>query len=467
MRRLIELREQCKSYLKDEDFIEALSLVLALAKSHPEIVSETAVRFNQDSAASGTHLLTALAKLQKREPNQPWQPGCLEQTPPLIIGLVALYVHRNIDWVDSATVLLTELYYSDICRHSTHTPALGDFLFEIIGPENQGTILDPFAGIGSLTNKITATRRVLNEQNHQLASICHRLAITQGRTDRVHSFHYLMASCTPKDERRQAFDREQRFLVNQKQIDLIVSDLTLVDSLYPQTSQYLEEHFTFLVSPDRKLPTTNRAHALLVIQQALSQLKDTGHALLVIPNSWLGLGGYNAKVRNYLLENNLISEVILLDEINRDYGTRYSILRIQPKAPEFSSNNVLFSNQTSARIDAEDRLARTKLMEENLNSIGPEPSPNYIRFFEESSSPIEPMTEETSTSDLMRSQTESKLLAQLYPFEFKGNIDKRPHQTRNMAIEAQQAFTRLSIAQKAAHSAQKQLAEILRKKGTK
>jgi len=67
-------------------------------------------------------------------------------------------------------------------------------------------------------------------------------------------------------------------------------------------------------SPFIQVPTGSSVSATagdsLWIQQALSKLNETGKGYILIPQGFLFRGGYDAKVREYLLENELLEAVI-------------------------------------------------------------------------------------------------------------------------------------------------------------
>jgi type I restriction enzyme M protein len=91
-------------------------------------------------------------------------------------------------------------------------------------------------------------------------------------------------------------------------VDLVVSNPPLgvrVQSQLVSGNEYLKDQFI-----QAKIPSS--ASESLWIQQALHQLNDQGKAYLLIIPGWLFRGGYDAELREKLVEKNLVESVTLL-----------------------------------------------------------------------------------------------------------------------------------------------------------
>lgn len=91
-------------------------------------------------------------------------------------------------------------------------------------------------------------------------------------------------------------------------VDLVVSNPPIgvrVQSQLVSGNEYLKEQFI-----QAKIPSS--ASESLWIQQALYQLNDQGKAYLLIIPGWLFRGGYDAELREKLVEKNLVESVTLL-----------------------------------------------------------------------------------------------------------------------------------------------------------
>lgn len=81
-----------------------------------------------------------------------------------------------------------------------------------------------------------------------------------------------------------------------------------------------------------KIPTS--ANDSLWIQLALYSLKKTGKALLILPPGWLFRGGYDGKLRDYLLEHEFINAVIGLPKHFLDQTAIEPVMLILAKSRE-------------------------------------------------------------------------------------------------------------------------------------
>lgn len=164
----------------------------------------------------------------------------------------------------------------------------------LVKPKKTDKILDPAGGIGNLVSSLPKANVELQELNADTASICQMLASIESKDIRIHTGNSLVqpdfkeASAdyvvmTPPLGLR--FGREQ--------IDKIKS----APYLLKQESQ-------------TSIPMT--AGDSLWLQLALWALNDTGKGYVFLPKGWLFRGGYDAQVREYFVENELIDAVVQL-----------------------------------------------------------------------------------------------------------------------------------------------------------
>ena len=164
----------------------------------------------------------------------------------------------------------------------------------LVQPKPSDKVLDPAGGIGNLLAALPKANAELQEVNSDTATICRMLASIENKSMTIHDGNSLVlpgfkeASAdyvvmTPPLGLR--FGREQ--------IDKVKSA-------------------PYLLSQESQSTIPMTAGDSLWLQLALWALNDTGKGYIFLPKGWLFRGGYDAQVREYFIENELIDAVVQL-----------------------------------------------------------------------------------------------------------------------------------------------------------
>jgi type I restriction enzyme M protein len=154
------------------------------------------------------------------------------------------------------------------------------------------SLYDGACGLARISSKLNAKKLYLEEKNQSTWVTAYRLLTLENMNFELSLGDSLLSS---------AYDSEHKF-------DLAVMEPPLGLRFGADERRMLAE------SPFIQVSTGNVASAnsgdSLWIQQALSKLNDTGKGYILLPQGFLFRGGYDAKVREYLLENELLEAVI-------------------------------------------------------------------------------------------------------------------------------------------------------------
>lgn len=197
----------------------------------------------------------------------------------------------NSDYEIQVLTMLKELYLSlKFGSVDTDSEVITNILEKVIGSCKGKTLYDGACGLGITPIALQAEKAILRDINTTAIGIASILAELAGINVDIKQSDSLV-------------DNEASHGV-----DLVVSNPPLgvrVQSQLLSGNEYLKDQFI-----QAKIPSS--ASESLWIQQALHQLNDQGKAYLLIIPGWLFRGGYDAELREKLVEKNLVESVTLL-----------------------------------------------------------------------------------------------------------------------------------------------------------
>lgn len=162
----------------------------------------------------------------------------------------------------------------------------------LIGDCSEKTVYDGACGLARVASSLTPKALYLEEKNHSSYLSAYRLLTLENR-------HFNLANTDSLLE--PAFGQEQTF-------DVAVMEPPMAQKFSADERRMLVEA-PFITVPVGKAVSANSGDSLW-IQQAISHLNETGKAYILLPQGVLFRGGYDANVREYLLENELLEAVI-------------------------------------------------------------------------------------------------------------------------------------------------------------
>lgn len=195
----------------------------------------------------------------------------------------------NSDYDLQMLTMLTELYLS-LKFESIDSEVIRNIFKKMVGSCKGKTLYDGACGLGITPIALQAEKTILRDINTTTIGIASILADLAGIEVDI--------------------KRSDSLVENEAShgVDLVVSNPPIglrVQSQLVSGNEYLKEQFI-----QAKIPSS--ASESLWIQQALYQLNDQGKAYLLIIPGWLFRGGYDAELREKIVEKNLVESVTLL-----------------------------------------------------------------------------------------------------------------------------------------------------------
>ncbi|WP_257292055.1 class I SAM-dependent DNA methyltransferase [Endozoicomonas sp. ONNA1] len=290
-KQLIELLDTARGHMEPEHLIELLSFLCLIAKEAP---CEFEATLKLEFAQHYKELEDLGLKLSEQ---QGWPEG---------IGQAPDINKLNSDVMSQACTLTSELkdysIFSQILE--TVTERMGKkgwscssnqttlTLFSIlVGNCSQKTLYSGAAGPARLVSALNPEYALLEENHRETWIIAYRLLLLEN-----HNFELLQADSLSHD------------LSNEHQADIVVMEPPFGLRFSADQRRSLAKVNYLKVPTGNTLPAS--AGDALWIQKAISMLKPEGKAYLLLPQGWLFRGGYDAKVRDYLLENGLVEAII-------------------------------------------------------------------------------------------------------------------------------------------------------------
>ena len=197
--------------------------------------------------------------------------------------------HSNLDYEIQVLTMLTNLYLS-LKLENIDSEVVTNIFNKLVGSCKGKILYDGACGLALTPIALQAEKTILRDINTTAIGIASILANLAGIEVNI--------------------KRSDSLVENEAShgVDLVVSNPPIglrVQSQLVSGNEYLKEQFI-----QAKIPSS--ASESLWIQQALYQLNDQGKAYLLIIPGWLFRGGYDAELREKLVEKNLVESVTLL-----------------------------------------------------------------------------------------------------------------------------------------------------------
>ncbi|MFT2092114.1 N-6 DNA methylase [Paraglaciecola sp. 2405UD69-4] len=289
-KQLWNLMDSSRGSMEVSHTLELISYVAFIAKENPDSFQ---IIVNSGHAKQLDMLIEAGKVLEEIHPTE----VCTAPEHYRIDGKIINHVVNVVATITNFDVLasaLRELSAQTLGRYSVNSANLNmERVFTaLVGACSKKTLYDGACGLARVASSLNAGSLYLEEKIHSTYVTAYRLLILEGKDFRLVAGDSLLES---------AFGYE-------KQFDLVVMEPPFSLKFGADERRRLAE------SPFIQVPTGNSVSATagdsLWIQQALSKLNNTGKGYILLPQGCLFRGGYDAKVREYLLENELLEAVI-------------------------------------------------------------------------------------------------------------------------------------------------------------
>jgi len=270
--------------------LELISYVAFIAKENPDSFK---IIVNSGHAKQLDMLIEAGKVLEHTHPAE----VCAAPEHYRIDGKIINHVVNVIATItnfDPLASALRELSSQTLGRYSVDSTNLNmERVFSaLVGDCSGKSLYDGACGLARLASSLNSEALYLEEKNHSTYVTAYRLLTLENKSFTLANTDSLLES---------AFKYKQQF-------DLVVMEPPFSLKFGADERRKLAES-TFI-----QVPTGNSVSATagdsLWIQQALSKLNDTGKGYILLPQGFLFRGGYDAKVREYLLEHELLEAVI-------------------------------------------------------------------------------------------------------------------------------------------------------------
>lgn len=289
-KQLWNLMDSSRSAMEVSHILELIAYVAFIAKENPESF-ETIV--NSGHAKQLDMLIQAAKTLEDIHPAEVCSAPSHYQIDAKIINLVVSFI-TTISNFDSLAGALRELSAQMLGKYSVDLANLNmERVFSaLVGDCSGKSLYDGACGLARIASSLNAETLYLEEKNNSTYVTAYRLLTLENKNFKVAHTDSLLDPILGHDQ----------------QFDLVVMEP-------PMSQKFEADKRRMLVgAPFIQVPTGNAVSATagdsLWIQQALSKLNETGKGYILLPQGFLFRGGYDAKVREYLLENELLEAVI-------------------------------------------------------------------------------------------------------------------------------------------------------------
>ena len=217
----------------------------------------------------------------------------------LVLGELKRLKSRISDFTDSANASTSALFKA------------------LVGNCKDKTLFDGACGLAKIACDLNPKAGYLNEINTDVAIMAERLLILSNRNQFVvHNANSLMESHDDKQEK----------------VDIVVMEPPLALKFSADQRRLFTEADYLLVDPGSSVPAS--AGDVLWVQLALSQLNNRGKAYLLLPQGWLFRGGYDGKVREKLIELDVVETIIALPPQLLEYTSIPPVILVLNKRKE-------------------------------------------------------------------------------------------------------------------------------------
>ncbi|CZG60528.1 HsdM family class I SAM-dependent methyltransferase [Legionella pneumophila] len=171
---------------------------------------------------------------------------------------------------------------------------ISEFIDKYISNENLETVYDGAAGYCFITSQIQAKHFALIDKNIHAKTVGTGIMLLKDK-----SFDYFLGDSLAND-------------VISNKADLVICEPPFNSRLNPNLLPKIEISKYILSKDLENLPSS--ASNSLWIQNSLYHLNEQGKAIVILPHGWLFRGGYDALLREKMLELDVIEAIIGLPE---------------------------------------------------------------------------------------------------------------------------------------------------------
>ncbi len=163
---------------------------------------------------------------------------------------------------------------------------------QLVGDISHAKVYDGAAGLCALISRLNTAKLVLEDVNYTSASLGKNILLLKGK-DAAYAQNNSLLNTRPS-----------------AQADWVITQPPWGLRLNPKEQEILKTATFLQFDKNGKIPAT--AGDALWVQHALYNMNKNGRGILLLPQGWLFRGGYDAKLREYLLEHDFIESIISL-----------------------------------------------------------------------------------------------------------------------------------------------------------
>ena len=393
------------------ELIEPLVMLAVIKKLEPEIFDET---FKQPIVSQKRELLSML---RQSAVLRDYDFDMLSRdafTADILQALI--YFVNDIESMSEFIDVIYDVYFSVSGRQGGEvitSRSLSEIIKRFTGDVSKSTVFDGAAGLCSVVSSLNAGQLLLQEKSRTAKNVGQGLLALSDK-----QFEYALGDSLIEPK----FNAKADWVIMQPPWGLRLHADNLV--------KIAGSKFLAFGKGD-KLPTS--ASDALWVQFALYNANDSGRVALVLPHGWTFRGGYDAKLRKYLLDNDLVESITSLPVGIHSFTNIPSLILVLNKNKTKEQQGVV-NLVDASNLGVKDRR-NLHFSEAELDLI----------------------------SSLMKSEKEHELLKKLllpeiYKNNYSLNIKEYFAEIQEVEIPDYQAeIAKLNELQKAAEAAQKKL----------
>lgn len=278
-----------------QDILEALTLLALVAKQAPDdfiAIYNTGANYQRDELQSLVNRLADSSTANLYEHTQ------IGRVPPNVWQKLIYFIRENADRLNELAVAIRESLCTGTpasAPESGSSESVKNLFAALVGDISNKTLYDGSAGLAKIAVALQPQKMYLEERNTSTWATSYRLLALQ-------DIELSFSNC----------DSLIHSSFSQLKADVAVMQPPFGLRLSNEHVEQLVTSEMLVVDAGKKLPTS--AGDVVWIQQALSKINAQGKAYLLLPQGWLFRGGYDAKLRDYLLDEDLIEAIIGLPE---------------------------------------------------------------------------------------------------------------------------------------------------------
>ena len=358
--RLWELFGDLQKLIRIEDSLEILLALSVIAKLTPEEFRDIYKSPKATLKESLHSLIKSHEKLKEID-----SLDCLYKKFLTTDNLaeIVYFLNKVDDFSGLADVLLQAFSASQGRRGGEFSTAVSvaKIIKGYIGEVSHLKIYDGAAGICALTSQLNATNLVLEEKNSVSRNLGKNLLLLKG------------------------IDADYRVtdsLLNQRssvQADLVITQPPWGMRLSGNDLEKIKNAKYLLCGKDEKIPAS--AGDALWIQQALYHANEKGRVIMLLPHGWLFRGGYDAELREFLLEHDYVQTIIGLPAGLMLHTTIPSVILVLNKKKGQSQQGVVhFVDANGFGRDVKKQKVLSSEEIEQIVDLAKGKQPEHVRY---------------------------------------------------------------------------------------